>query len=211
MIKPDLVEYGGNLILREEAGHIFENIGSKILLFSNQAIGNLFKFDKGTSYSAAKVSNTTGKIANKFPDKSSNFIKNLTILSADHPLYPEFSGSDPEKNEKLNRSLGYGLPNYDKAIYSFDNRVVLIDENEIGLNKIATYRIDIPDIYFETSGNKTLGVVLTFNPITRGTRGDSYIANCMDFRLFHSVTPETVANNYSTINLETDKELCQRT
>lgn len=207
VIKPELVEYGGNLILHENGDNIIENVGSKLFLLSNKTTDNLFRYDKGTSYSAPKVSNTIGRISNKFNEKSGNFIKNLTLLSADYPILPSFDGTDSEKFEKLYKTLGYGMPNYERAVYSFDNRVVLMDESEIGLNKVAIYRIDLPSIFFETKGRKRFSISLTYNPITRATRGDSYIANGMDFRLFHSVSPDTVANDFSSEDIESEEEL----
>lgn len=207
MIKPEFVEYGGNLILSDTNGYIRENMGSNLLLLSNVLTNNLFRFDKGTSFSTPKIANTIGKISNKFPSKSSNFIKNLAIQSASYPLIPNLEGTNSEKEEKLLRLMGYGLPNYEKAIFSFENRVVLFDESQLGIGKVAVYTVNVPNLFLETSGRKRLSIVLTYNPLTRSTRGDSYIANAMDFRLYHSVTPETVASVFSTYQTILDEEL----
>lgn len=64
MMKPEIVEYGGNLILRENYNRVIENIGGKIALLSNNPTEALFSFDTGTSFSAPKVSNLLGQIAN---------------------------------------------------------------------------------------------------------------------------------------------------
>jgi len=99
MIKPELVEYGGNMILSESYGRIIEDKGGKLALLNNQVTDNLIKFDIGTSFSAPKVAHLAGQIANKFPDKSANFIKNMLLVGADDVYEPDdhFYGSIPEK------------------------------------------------------------------------------------------------------------------
>jgi len=77
MIKPELVEYGGNLILKESYGRITEDTGGKIVLLNNKTTEDIIKYDYGTSFSASKLAYLAGKIANKFPQRSANFIKNM--------------------------------------------------------------------------------------------------------------------------------------
>lgn len=275
MIKPELVEYGGNLILTETHNRITEDIGGKIALLSNKTTEDIIKYDYGTSYSAPKVTYLAGKIANKFPQKSANFIKNMLLVGSDYPFNPDdfFYGSIPEslgektfvrliKNIENKTSLdkkdcvysafvcrqnkkkksyflksdttyekkrelskifkevghktglampdhlsvnGYGLSNFDKAINSLKNRTVLWDEGEIGLNQIKVYSLQLPDIFFSESGRKKITVVLTFNPETRLTRGDSYLGNRMEFHLFHSVNPEILIEKYGVISESTEE------
>lgn len=85
MIKPELVEYGGNLILSENYGRIVEDMGGKLALLNNNVTDNIIQFDVGTSFAAPKVAYLAGKIANYFPDKSANFIKNMLLVGADYP------------------------------------------------------------------------------------------------------------------------------
>lgn len=123
--------------------------------------------DYGTSFSAHKVANIAGKISNIFPYKSSNYIKNLILLSADCPDYPVLKDFG---KDTIYWTIGYGLPNYEKAIYSSDNRIVLINEGSIGLNQVKVFAVNIPDAFFNTKGYKKITVVLTYNPPTRSTR-----------------------------------------
>jgi len=203
MVKPELVEYGGNLILSEEHERIIEDRGGKIPLLNNSVVGNIIKFDYGTSFSAPKVAHLAGKIANQFPQASSNFIKNMLLVGADYPFAPnkEFYGVDT-KDKALKKHLtttGYGLSNFDKAIHSFNNRTVLWDEGVLGLNQIKVYSLQLPEIFFQENGKKKITVVLTFNPETRSTRGDSYLGNHLEFHLFHSVNPNLLVKKYGVI------------
>ncbi|EEK46377.1 S8 family peptidase [Bacillus paranthracis] len=207
MVKPELVHYGGNLILKDLYGRIQENPGGKIPLLSNNPSERIFSIDKGTSYAAPQVTNLIGKIVNKFPNKSADFIKNLVLQSADECIDPGFNAdTSSEKFKSLLKVTGYGVPSYEKAINSFDNRIMLLDEGTIGLNKVKFFTVNLPVTFFETKGRKKIAVALTFTPLTRATRGDSYLGNRMEFKLFHSVSSQTVIEKFSQLNLEENQE-----
>jgi len=208
MIKPELIEYGGNLILTEIHNRITDDIGGKIALLNNKTTEDIIKYDYGTSYSAPKIAYLAGKISNRFPQKSANFLKNMLLVGADYPFLPNktfYSTADKKKAEIKHLSVsGFGLSDYDKAINSFKNRTVLWDEGEIGLNQIKVYSLQLPNIFFSEAGRKKIIVVLTFNPETRLTRGDSYLGNRMEFHLFHSVNPEVLIEKYGVISESTE-------
>lgn len=203
MIKPEVVEYGGNMIIHDMNGHLRENSGGNITLLSNNPTEKLFTFKFGTSFSAPKIAHLAGRIANSFPNRSANFIKNLTLLSADYP-FSENSQLAPEKQRV--QIEGYGLPNFERAVHSFNNRVVLFNEGEIGYNKIRVFSLNIPPVYSDTKGNRKIIVTLTFNPPTRSTRGDSYLSNRMNFYLYHSVSPDEIIKNYAAMDLSEDSK-----
>ncbi len=112
MIKPELVEYGGNLILYNNHGIISEDIGGKISVINNQSASNLLRFDYDTSFSAPKIAHIAGQIANKYPHRSTNFIKNMLLCSANYPFIPnaDFYSSKNGKaiEDRLNVS-GFGV------------------------------------------------------------------------------------------------------
>ena len=275
MIKPELVEFGGNLILSEVHGRIVEDIGGKIVVLNNKTTEDIVKYDYGTSYAAPKVAYLAGKLANNYPQKSANFIKNMLLVGSSYPFMPDdyFYGSVPnsigekkfqkllakiksqlseeecdfvnsyfklvktEKRKKyylksdstyqnkrdISKILkkvkyktnlamhdhlfvnGFGLSSYEKSINSYDNRTVLWDEGEIGLNQVKVYSLQLPDIFFSEAGKKKITVVLIFNPETRLTRGDSYLGNRMEFHLFHSVNPEVLIEKYGVISEENEQ------
>jgi subtilisin family serine protease len=204
MLKPEMVHYGGNLILKEEHGWITENVGGKLPVLSHNPTAGLFNFNYGTSFSAPMVTHLLGNIANKYPDKSANFLKNLLLQSTDSTLIEGFVGSDSKKQNSILKVQGYGVPKLQKAISSFDNRVLLLDEDEIGLNKVQVYSLEIPTTFFETKGNKRISVALTFDPITRMTRGDSYLGNRMQFKLYHTIDSDYVTQKFAEYDLSDD-------
>ncbi|MCF6237154.1 MAG: S8 family peptidase [Gammaproteobacteria bacterium] len=210
MIKPELVEYGGNMILSEQYGRIVVDKGGQLPLLNKQVTNPIIRFDVGSSFSAPKVAHLAGRIANQFPDKSANFIKNMLLAGADYPFLPskEFYGTaNKKKAEQAHFSVaGYGLSQFDRAIHSFDNRAVLWDEGQITMNQLKVYSLQLPELFFTELGKKKIIVTLTFTPETRATRGDSYLGNRMEFHLFHSVNPQVLIEKYGVIENNTDQE-----
>ncbi|MEI9477033.1 MAG: S8 family peptidase [Deltaproteobacteria bacterium] len=96
MVKPELVEYGGNLILFDNYGRITEDVGGKVALLNNQTTGDLIQFDYGTSFCASKVAHIAGMVANKYPQKSANFIANMLLVGADYPFVPKIFEHEQE-------------------------------------------------------------------------------------------------------------------
>lgn len=186
MIKPELVDYGGNMILYNEHNRIKEDIGGKLVLLNNSPLNKLFRYDIGTSFSAAKVSHIIGKIANQYPEASSNFIKNLLLSGADYP-------SQNKNNDK--NIIGYGIANYEKSINSYNNRVLLYDESSIKIDNFKIYSINLPEIFFSEKGNKKIIITLTFNPEIKRNRLD-YISNQMKCYLYHTISADELHKKY---------------
>ena len=209
MIKPELVEYGGNMILSEQCDRIVEDKGGQLPLLHKQVTNPIIRFDVGSSFSAPKVAHLAGKIANQFPDKSANFIKNMLLVGADYPVQPNkdfYATENKKKAEQVHLSVaGYGLSQFDRAIHSFDNRAVLWDEGQITLNQIKVYSLQLPELFFTEAGKKKIIITLTFTPETRATRGDSYLGNRMEFHLFHSVSPQVLIEKYGVIENNADE------
>ncbi|MFH1127512.1 MAG: S8 family peptidase [archaeon] len=210
MIKPELVEYGGNPILFDNHGRITEDRGGKIALLNNRTTGDIIKYDYGTSFSAPKVAHLAGKIVNRFPQESGNFIKNMLLVGADYPCKPDktfYQTANKKSAETTHLAIcGYGLSSFDRAINSSSHRVVLWDDGQIGLNQMKVYSLQLPSIFFTEQGRKKITVVLTFNPETRLTRGDSYLGNRMEFHLFRSINPQILIEKYGVIT-EQAKEI----
>ncbi|RJX32228.1 MAG: hypothetical protein C4531_06720 [Desulfurivibrio sp.] len=209
MIKPELVEYGGNLILYDNYGTITQDRGGKIPLLNNRTTEDIIQYDCGTSFAAPKVAHLAGKIANHFPQGSGNFIKNMLLIGADYPVKPSKDFYQIGKQKDADKAhlavCGYGLSSFERAVNSFGNRVVLWDEGRIGLNQMKVYSLHLPDIFFSEPGRKRILVTLTFNPETRLTRGDSYLGNRMEFHLFHSINPQTLIEKYGVINEQAEQ------
>lgn len=205
MIKPELVEEGGNIISDSKG---LEDIGGKLVVLNHKWIedGKLFTLDSGTSFSAPKVAHYIAKLFNHFPNYSPNLIKALILASADipshrpHPLDEINFNHANEKLMNLLKIYGFGKPNLDRAISSDSNRVLLLAEDKIKLDYIGLYYFYIPKQFVETKGEREISVVLTYNPPIAGNRSVNYFGISMEYHLFKNSEIQEVKKGYNRIS-----------
>jgi subtilisin family serine protease len=213
MIKPDLVEEGGNIISSPSDPAKLEDIGGKLVVLNPDWIheGKLFALDYGTSFSAPKVSHLVAKLFNSFPDSSPNLIKALLLASAEIPSdrpspLSEIKTDDSDKNlMELLKIYGYGKPSYDVAVSSEYNRVILKAENRIKPDSVHLYYFYLPAEFVETKGNKEISVCLVYNPPVRRNRVD-YMGVNFEFHLFRDSDISEVLSGYKKIKIERESE-----
>jgi Subtilisin-like serine proteases len=183
MIKPDLVEYGGDYI-REKAGAMLvsENfsVGSEVIratLDGNNAIGH----HVGTSYSAPKVSHIAAKIYKQVDNVSALMIRTLLVQSA---RLPQDSFHQPTIQDI--RKLGYGIPDLLRATQNYEKRVTLTGEDKISPKTAHIYTLNIPE-ELRSPGNEfdvLIEVTMAFVASPRMTRQKtkSYLSSWLDWR-----------------------------
>ncbi|MEG4218443.1 S8 family peptidase [Microcoleus sp. Pol14C6] len=225
MIKPDVVDFGGDLVLdlsyresRESLGLpktpktniLSDNVaGVSVRTLSKDYYSSLFQLCSGTSFAAPRVANLAAQLFTKYPDASSNLIRALIVNSAVLPkeIPPEFqckSGQPQgEKTKTIKNQLaiyGYGQPELQRAMYSAENYVVLSEDNiSIKVGSFHIYEIpQLPSDFLKKKGTRILSITLAFDPPTRPTRGDSYLGVTMEFDLFKGIDREIVRNAYET-------------
>lgn len=217
MIKPDVVDFGGDLVLdlsyRESLGLPKTNVlsdnvaGVSVLTLSKDYYSSLFHICSGTSFAAPRVANLAAQLFTKYPNGSSNLIRALIVNSAVLPkeIPPEFKGdskqSQSEKTKTIKNELaiyGYGQPELQRAMYSAENYVVLSEDNiSIKVGSFHIYEIpQLPSDFLTKKGTRILSITLAFDPPTRPTRGDSYLGVTMEFDLFKGIDREIVKNAY---------------
>ena len=183
IVKPEIVEYGSGG--PDDDGVITTNKD-----FFQRRLTKV----KGSSFSAPKVANLLGKIMNKFPNRTINFYKALLLSSTEYPtqdneILKEFTSLD------MLNVFGYGIPNIDKSLYSFGNRVLLYRDNNLKVGEFHVYQLELPYEFFQTDGTKKIICSLVFNPITRYRRKD-YIGTKMDVILYKDSTTDEVISRF---------------
>ena len=220
-IKPDFIAYGGDRGIEIDFSERYKptnNIGLSKLLFNNDNEG-LFTWDIGTSFAAPYISHILARILNRYPDASNNLLRCIIASSANIPeetaqqvrnvvdneteLEKEFIYQNKNNyNKALYYSIGYGFPNIDKCLESFENRVVLIadmksDNNKINPDNMHIFEVPLPEEFRQAAGKKRVIISLAFNPPVRNTRLD-YIGVSMDYRLIKGVSMEEVIGAYES-------------
>ena len=100
---------------------------------------------------------------------------------------------------------GYGKPNFEKAIYSESNRVLLIRENVIKLKQIHFYPFYLPKEFIETAGDRQIFVTLVFDPPINKNRVE-YLGVAIETHLFKNTAVDDVIKAYSAIPTDTEEE-----
>jgi Subtilase family len=134
MIKPDLVDFGGDLLLDGDRVAHDNEAAISVVTFSQNYQSSLFKIVKGTSFAAPRVANLAAQLYTKYPTASSNLIRALMVTSAELPQErPSIlqdapkNSTDKQKTTQLKNQLavyGYGQADIQRAMYSTEDYVV---------------------------------------------------------------------------------------
>lgn len=212
MIKPDLVDFGGDFVI--DGSRVIDNEpGVSILTLAKNSASSMFRAYCGTSFAAPRVANIAAQLFTQFPNATPNLIKALIVNSATLPneIPRVLQGKKKKNTKQLNKQLqiyGYGQPDLFRAKYSAENYVVLLEDNvQIPVGNFHIYEIPpLPDEYLKTQGTRTLSITLAFDPPTRPTRGDSYLGVTMEFNLFKNIDKESIVSAFIKASKETSTE-----
>lgn len=218
MIKPDVVDFGGDVVINLKYKEGLDLPKSKLQLpdsvagvsvvtLSKDLKSSLFQICSGTSFAAPRVANLAAQLFTKYPDASSNLIRALIVNSALLPkeIPPQFQCNKKQSQsintKQIKKQLaiyGYGQADLERAMYSAENYVVLSEDNvRIKVGCFDVYEIpQLPPEFFKVKGTRMLSITLAFDPPTRPTRGDSYLGVTMEFELFKGIDRELVRKAY---------------
>jgi Subtilase family len=146
-IKPEVVEYGGDLVSDGGTPPSLTTPPEVCpdLVRSTLGGGPISARDCiGTSFAAPKVAHIAACLAAELPNESCLLYRALIIQSARFPSWVETTNFDLCSAIKL---LGYGIPNLDRALGNSKNRVTLIarGERRIAARQAQIYEVSLPD------------------------------------------------------------------
>jgi subtilisin family serine protease len=191
MIKPDVVEFAGDVVLDgSDIPVVDDTVG---VISTNRGFappgGSLLRRVRGTSFAAPAVSHLAAKLFNQFPEASPNLIRALVADSATLPPSRPSPLDGDFSDESVWRIFGYGRPDFERAVASAENDVLLIAESSIELDAYQLFEVpEIPRDFFDLAGDRLLSATLAFDPPTRHTRSDDYLGVRLQFRLFRNTT-----------------------
>jgi hypothetical protein len=130
--------------------------------------GEYFSKSTGTSFAAPLLANLAAKILKRYPDLRMQSIKALMINAAEKPELATFFSVLPDA--VTNHVLGYGIPNLNECVYSNDNSVTMILEDEIRPDRIKSYDVNIPEYLLRKENASTvldikITLCFSFNPV----------------------------------------------
>lgn len=183
-IKPDLVEYAGNLVVRRNGDLAHRGLG--VLSLGHEfATGHPFNEQVGTSCAAPKVAHVAAQVLNHEPQASSNLLR--AILAA-HARWPERTVELMTANGRLDtdsllKLCGYGRVRDDAVFQSLDNAVTLFAEDTLHNDHHHFYELPLPpDLWTAGKRTREITISLAHSPDVRTTRID-YRATKLSFHL----------------------------
>lgn len=183
MLKPDVVEYGGDFIKEKVADPNISQLPetSVEVVKSTAGGGNAVGYDVGSSYATPKVSNIAGRILKEIPNASSNLLRTLIAQSA---RLPNEKFRKPQYDDI--RYYGYGIPYLPRAIENSERRLTMIAEADIAPKEAQIYTIKIPND-IRRPGNEydvLIEVTVAFMAFPRRTRRrtNSYLSSWVDWQ-----------------------------
>jgi hypothetical protein len=220
--KPDLVLEGGNMVT--DGDFLCSHDELDPLSIDKNFSTRLFRPFGGTSSAVAFASKMAAELQTTYPDFWPETIRGLMIHSAGwtpQMLNGKNIAVEGERRALL-RSVGYGVPNLNKAMYSANNALTLIAQAQINpykleksivkYNEYHLYEIPWPtavlqDQLFdqEVTIKVTLSYFIEPNPGAREyARNFSYHSHSLDFKLIKS--SETPAEFQRRVSASADME-----
>tara|TARA_R110002167_G_scaffold231049_1_gene436214 strand:- start:219 stop:2732 length:2514 start_codon:yes stop_codon:yes gene_type:complete len=136
--KPDIVAEGGNRLLSPDKTEVSNADVVSLLTTSGRSTGQLFETNADTSAATALVSRQAAVLMTEYPDYWPETIRGLLVHSAEWtPVMRERFGvlygehSNKTAKETMLRTVGFGVPNLDRARYSANHALTLIAQNQI--------------------------------------------------------------------------------
>lgn len=182
-IKPDVVEFGGDLVKNKLSNHIRKEKATSPELVNSTMHGAAAtgRDVNGTSFSVPKVSYILGRLQSEHPGESAQMYRALLIQSA---RLPSHCFENPNLNDF--RYYGYGIPNLDRAINNSKSRITFVKNGKLGPKKADIYHLKVPnELKGEGKDFRILvDVTLAFTSRTRVTRkgSHSYLANWLEWK-----------------------------
>ena len=196
-IKPDLVDYGGNLMINAHAGgHQVTGIRyvGELSTSHNFAAGRPFAVDSGTSFATPHVTHAAARILKEYPIVNVDRCRALLVAHARTPdaCSQLFAGNPVAVREVT----GYGLVDRSALCQSIESCVTLWTEESIENRHHQFFEIPVP-AEFWSSGRRAreLTVALAYRPAVRTTRID-YRAAAISFKLVQAQSLDEVVNSF---------------
>jgi len=195
-IKPELVEYGGNLV-QDEHGAVRTNAGCSVMMAS-RTLNPPVAHDVGTSVAAPKVTNQLAGVMRDISPiidvpPSAALLKALLVNSARHSQddreIQRFIEELGVTNVDWQHILGYGVASADRATYCDDYQVLLFYQGTLAHNKVAFFDIPVPLALVGTPRQrKMLTVTVVYHPDVHLRKVNDYLGTALRWRVFRGDT-----------------------
>lgn len=211
VIKPEVVEYGGDAARSNheppdlQAGGVISVACPNLVRSTLHGPGPAADRDtSGTSYAAPKVARIAAQVQRALPAESALLYRALVVQSAQWPAWAEdlltslrnpLPGTTPQEKQSLLasassafRSLGFGIPDAERATTNTDHRTTLITSGETGIHagECHIYQVPIPAELRQQADEFDIRIDVTLSYVAqpRRTRRNlrRYLSTWVDWR-----------------------------
>jgi len=133
-IKPEVVFEGGNVGIDEYSCAGLSSL--KLLTTHHQSVRRHYSTFEATSAATALAAKFAASIYSQYPSLWPETVRALMIHSAEwtDAMKKQFEDSgttEKQRAKNLSRCVGYGVPNIDRAIWSLQNSLTMVIEDEL--------------------------------------------------------------------------------
>jgi len=193
-IKPELVDFGGNLLQDPQGGAVRANPGTSIMMASPKATPAIAN-NRGTSFAAPRVSHKLGLVLSDLQSLglasvSAPLLKAFLVNSATYAglgdEYDSFvEALDGVQAKHWRQVLGYGIPDHIRATYSDDYSALLYFQGELEPDKVAYFDVPVPACLADSANcKKRLTVTVVHYPEVQRWGLEDYLGTSLKWRLF---------------------------
>ncbi len=195
MVKPDVVEYGGDFVHEKLGQRLITNdpsVSPELVYSTRDGHAAVAKHTVGTSFAAPKVAHIAGWLNKSFPQLSTISYKALIVQSA---RLPEDKWRNPSITDI--KCMGYGIPSLERATQNTTNRITFLSEGFVTPKSADTFMVKVPsEINRPGLDNEILiEVTLNFQAPVRRTRKltKSYLSTWLTWEIS---TPDESYNEF---------------
>jgi hypothetical protein len=195
VIKPEVVEYGGDFIRTNNQPHDVQGGGGIPAACPELVRSTMFppgpiadRDATGTSFSAPKVARIAAHLQRILPDEPTLLYRALIVQSAQWPTWAESiltqlrapNGQLPHalRQQLLNdasqivRSIGFGVPNESRATVNTDHRTTLITSSETSIRAgdCHIYQVPIPAAMRQQADDYDVRIDVTMSYVAQPRR-----------------------------------------
>lgn len=192
-IKPELVDFAGNLLFDPALMTVTRNRGLNVDMASHQPT-NAFRSDIGTSYAAPSTSRKVAKVLEELTlsgiaDVTAPLLKAFLVNSATHRLGKErreihLAALKVGRQSHLPHVLGYGTADDQRATACDNSTAILFFEEVIKPDEIVFFEVPIPNGLHQRGKMKRLTITVCHAPEVQRWGLDAYLGSNLKWRLF---------------------------
>jgi len=209
MIKPDVVEYGGDYVLTA-ANTFAPSIAAASPELVSSTLGGhppVSRTNVGTSFAAPKVMHIAAALAGALPQNSTLLYRALIVQSA---RWPEALENHTREDRLFHfRTLGYGIPDLQRALENSDARITFISDSVIKAGEAHLYEVKLAGLPgLRDTTDYRIEATLSYAARPRRTRQQlrNYVSTRLEWKAAHFGESEEAFSGRVNVSLASDTE-----